>query len=87
MLYWYPPFPFAVECDPATTCNGAGVCADDGSCTCNTNFDGAACDGRFIILVTLGYVFFSRDWLVFFPKLIWGEIQAVKFERIKSKAV
>ena len=30
-------------CDPATTCNGNGVCNDDGTCQCEPFFYGEYC--------------------------------------------
>ena len=38
-----------VYCDPVATCNGNGVCEDDGSCKCNEKrFQGATCFGMFL---------------------------------------
>merc|ERR1712066_1165933 len=34
-----------IECVAATTCNGNGVCGDDGACDCNQGFLGADCSG------------------------------------------
>ena len=39
-----------VGCDPLTTCNGQGICTDNGDCKCDNGFYTADCSSKHLDL-------------------------------------
>ena len=58
MPYFFFPLP-KVPCDATTTCNGRGICTDDGNCKCNSGFYAANCSGKLSLNYSIIKIYFG----------------------------